>query len=518
MALIPSRTQVDKIAVFALSFTILLAPVLSARAQDDCSELLSFYEEFEPSVASRLRNNDDLTGDNRYLEFIDEAGVRRLALFDRYEFQDQRYGARVILPDGTRIELDPDRVIGLRASGESRAFWLGFDHEGHRLVGEKNLQEFEEGWRERILHPELRKGHSLANYPRVKVGREDAWLILPDTEGFMGRLADRLKKKFSLHLTVNPSEWTNASGAYWSNEEFVGVNGRGLKNQKGIDVSKEFFESGRLTEVELHEIGHAQTAARIENGVPDPLGVDFHAVGHSAVLPDGVDAGGKQMLPAGYSSYSSADEARQFAVTFHFILHQRRNRSVLRDFEAENGVLPAKKVYGVNLVNYFDALKQSERLLGFLRVFNFRNRKLAIEAREKLKLVHGRHDLFDGPDVRFEETGFPCRYRMSIRTRNVQVSVPIVDEVFEQYSPSGTWNPFLNQPFFNYATEYLTNLERAMDRQAALFDPIEKRILALRQNPDQPVTQQEYLELLDQVRALKSSVSADADHLGRLKP
>ncbi len=505
----------------------------SVLAGKRCNDLTTRGDGEIASLVRAFRDESLLEGDLQYLmaPASGSGGVVDLVRVVGFEEEKGIKSAVILYPDGSLLLRNEDWIRKARPSLEAKSLWLGFDHEGSLLLAKKEVSELplkREQWVARALGlesvPPLDR--SAARTIRIDESEGKALDASAGT-GPIARVGEELKKKMSVTLTAIEPVEAEYLAVYRGDATIIDENGAVHLEQKVIQMKNELLESGRVTDTLLHEIGHVKTFKDLSRGVPDPLGVAFQALSDKKPLPDGThyEINDEEDF---YSQFSSADESRQYALNLRNALHQRATSDVIRDFSVTSSI-PASKVYGYNLQNFFEMGTEALDRLEDLRIFNRRNRELAMKAIKKIeKALENPGSLkFSDFDVFSKLDNEPALFE--IRTTGAFVQVPVVGEAYdrilapiESHSDGEVYFNFVLRresmlEIFSYSLEYLRNLVHSMERQSMHIEKVSPLVIDLIMHPSKPVTLRNYLKLQSEVAKVRTSIAVRPEWLGKLR-
>jgi hypothetical protein len=499
-----------------------------------CNELSTRATKPSKSIVKAFRDESLLEGDLQYLTVPapdTPEGVDWVRVVG-FEIEKNKKFAVVLYPDGTLALREEAWFKGAVSSLEAKEIWLGFEHEGKLLLAKKQVDELPLNrgqWIARALGREAVPPLDRKAARSIRVdGSEGKALDAFAGTGSIARVGEALKQKMNTTLAVVAPEKDEFSAVYKGRATITDENGVAHEDRKVIQTKDKVLDTGRVSDILLHEIGHVKTFQDLAIGVPDPLGVDFHQLSAKKPLHDGTHYGINE-VDGFYSEFSRADESRQYALNLRNALHQRATSDVIRDFSGQPE-LPASRVYGLNLQNFFELHEKALYFLEYLRIFNRRNRELATLAIQKLeKILKCPKPLKLSDFEVFSPVGNEPAI-MAIRTSGAFVQVPVVGAAYRQsLAPLEVhmdgellYNFGLRKEsiteIFLYSLEYLRNLVNAMDRQAVHIQKVLPWVIELGLNPSKPVTLREYLELQGEVAKVRSSVAVRPGWLGGLRP
>jgi len=499
-----------------------------------CNELSTRATKPSTSIVKAFRDESLLEGDLQYLTVPapDTAeGVDWIRVVG-FEIEKNKKFAVVLYPDGSLALREEAWFKNAVSSLKAKEVWLGFEHEGKLLLAKKQVDELPLNrgqWIARALGREAVPPLDRKAARTIRVdGSEGKELDVFAGTGPIARLGEALKQKMNTTLAAVAPEEDEYRALYNGQATITDENGVVHEDRKVIQVKDEVLDTGRVSDTLLHEIGHVKTFQDLANGVPDPLGVGFEALSDRKPLPDGTHYGINDE-DGFYTEFSSADESRQYALNLRNALHQRATADVIRDFRAAPAI-PASKVYGLNLENFFEMYTDALDRLEDLRIFNRRNRELAALAIQKLEKIFGNPKALKLSDFEvFSPEGNEPAI-VDIRTSGAFVQIPVVGAAYRQIlapleihmDGELLYNFGLRKESITeillYSYEYLQNLVRAMDRQAVHIQKVLPRVIELGLNPSKPVTLREYLEFQGEVMKVRSSLAVKPGWLGGLRP
>ena len=496
------------------------------------SESRDRWLKLEMQIRKSFRNQSLMEGDLQFLTVNSpdaKGGVDWVRVVG-FEQNKGKINALVLYPDGSLVFRTEEQLAKAYPSEKAKAVWLGFDHQGklmmgHKTFGEMGLSRAE--WIQRALGNSTPGPLPLKKARPIKVDDMKGRILdqsLGDTP--VGRLGESLRVKLGVTLATFQHPEEHWQGIFLNAATLTDESGIEIEDQKVIKVSDGLLETGRITDTEIHELGHVQTMRNLEKGIPDPLGIDFEALSKRRRLPDGTDYGINHEDHY-YSEFSSADESRQYAYNLHHAVHQRATADVIHDFKTTPS-LPASKVYGFNLANYFEAMEAAMDRIEDIQIFNKRNRELALAGIDEIHqaIADPRRLLTSNFEVLSGQVGDPARF--VIKTKKSFVYIPVVGEAYQkilaplefQHAGETHFNFSLRSgslaEILNYASVYLSNLILAMDRQEQFIRKVIPEILELEMNPNREVTLKKYLELQGNVMKIKTSVNVKPEWLGGL--
>jgi hypothetical protein len=488
--------------------------------------------QLESKVRKSLRNQTLLEGDLQFLtipssEAKDGVDWVRVVGFEKNK---GKMDALVLYPDGSLVFRTEDQLASGYPSEKAKALWLGFDHQGklrmsRKSYGEVGLSRAE--WIQRALgHSEV-SPVALKKARPIKVDEVKGKLLdqaLGDTP--VARMGQALKEKLGVFLTTFRHPEEHWQGIFINAATLTDEFGLELEDQMVIKVSDGLLETGKITDTEIHELGHVQTMRNLERGIPDPLGIEFEALSKRRRLPDGTDYGINEEDHY-YSEFSSADESRQYAYNLHHAVHQRATKDVIQDFN-HSPILPASKVYGFNLANFFESMEAAMDRIEDVLIFNKRNRELALAGIEEIQsaIADPRRLLTQSFEVLSGQAGDPARF--VIKTKKSFIYIPIVGPAYQrilsplefQHAGETHFNFSIRKEsipeLLDYASVYLSNLIQAMDRQEHYIRKVIPEINELAMEPNREVTLKKYLEFQGNVMKIKTSVNVKPEWLGGL--
>ncbi len=319
---------------------------------------------------------------------------------------------------------------------------------------------------------------------------EKVWLLASDPPAPANRLTQEFMRKAEAELQVKFVRVQDVN--------FLGQVAYGRSIPLLVDgvrhelpvilVSEEFVRTGRVTDNELHEIGHRITDWNVIQGIADPMAIRFVGIGKE---PGRVE----RYWDIHYGSRFSADESRQYAQTLHHLVHGRPDSEV--SALLQNGrALRAWEVYGVNRDGFFGAMEELRTVSQMMVEFSERGRRLATEGLETLKIPGVQDRLTRKSNKNFVE-------EIILSTSASEIHVPWIDNGFSKFSKE------------EYLAEYLLNYRNAIDRQMPGMDFVRERLAELRSDPNQWITLEDYRTLRDATARLISTVGAQQEHLGK---
>ncbi|NDG83926.1 MAG: hypothetical protein EBX52_02685 [Proteobacteria bacterium] len=505
----------------------------SVFAGKRCNDLSTQATRKPFSIVQAFRDESLLEGDLQYLTVPATDTGKSVDWVRVVGFEREKGKKRVVIlyPDGSLALRDEAWIKKAHPSPEAKAVWLGFDYGGSLLLAKKEVGELplkREQWIARALGlesvPPLDRSKA-----RTFIIDDQAGKALDSSagKGPIAKLGEALKQKMNVIMAAIEPVEDEYCAVYRGDATIVDEDGTVRLDQKTIQMKNEVLESGRVSDTLLHEIGHAKTFQNLAKGIPDPLGVGFEALSGKKPLPDGTHYGINEE-DGFYSEFSSADESRQYALNLRNALHQRATSDVIRDFSV-NPSIPASKVYGFNLQNFFEMYSEALDRIEDLRIFNRRNRELATLAVQKLeKILEHPGNLKISDFEVFSKLGSEPAV-IDIRTGGAFVQVPVVGEAYDrilapiEFHSEGEifFNFALRREsipeIFAYSLEYLRNLVRAMERQAVHIEKVLPQVIDFGLHPSKPVTLREYLEFESEVAKVRTSVAVKPKWLGKLR-
>ncbi len=364
------------------------------------------------------------------------------------------------------------------------------------LPGEKSIFNLPE---KRIpnLEPKTRKKFDLNNTPDVKIVtgfiETPAKLLRAGNETTkVGRFADKVYEKMDIEFVSSPADNAKTGSLGSFSDDATLRNKYGQDKQTKLLVGTNNIAEGKITAVEIHEIGHGKTIQNISKNIEDPLAINFYPKNSTR--------------PGFYESYAQADESRQMAHGFMNFVNQNANSDILSDFTKIEKI-SYQNIYGTTADNFKKAQQASEKIIDNIEYLNDRHLKILNAAEDKVKNNLNYFNSTQKKDLYLSNYSSE-KPTIQMQTELGNLSIPLTPDYHtkiiaaEKISADKAHNLIQE-----YTKNYINKANNMLSDQTKAIQEAKKILNDISSNPDKKITKAEYLKQRDVITKVKTSVN-----------